>query len=382
MYFRSLCLLLTLMCAGLMASGQLYITIPIAEAIAQHFGVPLASTALVGTCFGVAYSIGFLFWGPISDRYGRQIVLVLGVAATSIVTLGVAFAPTFQWELIGRVFQGLCAACVAPIGLAMIGESLPIEIRARGLAMMSFSFIAAAPIAQMYAQETHFSFPVLMMTGAIGYAACALALAILGGKRSDQGDHHPHLLGSSFNLLVRDRVILLAWLVSPVVLFSFVVFQVSLHGVVDTHGWNSTLIRGLTLLGLLGSFSSGFVIKKLGGIATARVGLVISAAALVMAGLWNQLLPVSIVVLSLGVSITLPGIISTISQRATHGSRGLAIAVYSFAVFLGASLAPMFVGMVPARPQSVLFPPVILLLLGAACMSLPWVSERGNRKHE
>jgi YNFM family putative membrane transporter len=379
MHFRSLCLLVTLMCAGLTASGQLYVTIPIADGIAQHFGVSPETAALVGTIFGVAYSMGFLLWGPVSDRYGRQIVLVLGVAATSAATLGVAFASNFQWELVARGVQGVCAASIAPIGLAMIGESLPVALRPTGLAMMSFSFIAAAPIAQMYAQETQLAFPALMATGAVSYAACAFALALLGWKRNDHGDHRPHLVSSSISLLVRDPVILTAWLISPVVLFSFVVFQVSLHGVIDTQGWDSAWIRGLTLFGMLGSFLTGSIIKKIGGITTTRIGLFVSAIALVMAAVWQPLLPVSVVMLSLGISITLPGIISTISQHANHASRGLAIAIYSFSVFLGASLAPMFVQRVPVSAHSVLFPPVVLLLLAAACISLPWIRIPGRR---
>lgn len=379
MYFRSLCLLATLMCAGLMASGQLYVTIPIADGIAQHFGVSAETAALVGTIFGVAYSMGFLLWGPVSDRYGRQIVLVLGVAATSVATLGVAFAPGFQWELVARAVQGVCAASIAPIGLAMIGESLPVALRPTGLAMMSFSFIAAAPIAQTYAQESRLAFPALMATGAVSYAACACALALLGWKRNDHGDHRPHLVSSSISQLVRDPVILTAWLISPVVLFSFVVFQVSLHGVIDTHGWDNAWIRGLTLFGMLGSFLAGSIINKVGGITTTRIGLFASAIALVMAAVWQPLLPVSVVVLSLGISITLPGIISTISQHANHGSRGLAIAIYSFSVFLGASLAPIFVHRVPVSAHSVLFPPVVLLLLAAARISLPWIRIRGRQ---
>ena len=46
------------------------------------------------------------------------------------------------------------------------------------------------------------------------------------------------------------------------------------------------------------------------------------------------------IVLSSGVALAVPGLIATVAGRATNANRGLALALYTFCLFIGASLAP------------------------------------------
>ena len=41
------------------------------------------AAAALGTAYGLAYALGFLIFGPLSDCYGRKVVLVPGMAARS-----------------------------------------------------------------------------------------------------------------------------------------------------------------------------------------------------------------------------------------------------------------------------------------------------------
>lgn len=373
MTLRSFILLLALMCAGMLASGQLYIALPIADALARHFGVPEASASLVGTTFGMAYAAGFLVWGPVSDRVSRQVVLVGGVIAMSLATFCVALAPSFHMELATRVLQGVCAASIPPAGLALVSEVLSVRWRPIGVAMMSFSFIASAPIAQFYARATGLEFQTLMLIGGGTYALCAIVVIVAGRGLTQANSPSREPVSTSLASLARDPVVLTAWAISLTILFGFVAFQTALHTTLDTRGWSETALRGLTLLGMLTSFAAGFIIRSLGAIRTAQLGFSLVALALVAACASSGLLIPSILVLSIGLALSLPSIISIVSQRATHASRGLAISIYSFALFLGASLAPIFVRHVTANTVSLLLPPVALLLISVASLGLPWI---------
>lgn len=91
--------------------GQLYVTIPMVVGIVAGFGVDPANAALIGTAFGIAYAAGFLLLSPLSDRYGRKRMILIGLAATAVATVLVGLATSFGFLLTARAVQGLTARC-------------------------------------------------------------------------------------------------------------------------------------------------------------------------------------------------------------------------------------------------------------------------------
>jgi YNFM family putative membrane transporter len=83
-----------------------------------------AAAAALGTTNALAYGLGFLIFGPLSDRYGRKPILVPGMAALAIVTAGLAAAPSLPVLALLRTVQGLVAASFSAAALAYIGESV------------------------------------------------------------------------------------------------------------------------------------------------------------------------------------------------------------------------------------------------------------------
>lgn len=57
---------------GLVVVSSLYLTIPMISIYAETFNVSVSQAAWTGSVFSLFYSIGFLFFGPLSDRYGRK----------------------------------------------------------------------------------------------------------------------------------------------------------------------------------------------------------------------------------------------------------------------------------------------------------------------
>ena len=53
-----------------------------------------------------AVAIGLLIWGPLSDYYGRHIVLLCGLLAFEAVTIGCMFAPDINSLIVLRVAEG------------------------------------------------------------------------------------------------------------------------------------------------------------------------------------------------------------------------------------------------------------------------------------
>src|ERR1700712_1400542 len=80
---------LLLVGTALLVLTQLYAAIPLAAPVADQLGggVPFA----LSTMYGLCYAVGFLVWGPLADRYGNKRIMVVGLIALVLFTLGCAF---------------------------------------------------------------------------------------------------------------------------------------------------------------------------------------------------------------------------------------------------------------------------------------------------
>lgn len=376
--------LLFLMAAGVIASGQLYVNIPIIAAICDRFSVTPANALWMNSSFGLAYAVGFLFWGPTSDKFGRKKMLLVGIMLSFVSTVFAAFVSNYGVELICRIAFGLSAAVVPPVGLALISEMFTERWRPIAQGMMSFSFIASAPILQFYSSEAvgaGWSIPKL-----ISWEAFCLLLTVIGIAIFAPNLHHKNnavierykkpSLKESFRLLSGDPVIVTVWVVSFTALTGFVTFQTQLNGSIDHMGWDQFAIRMFTLIGMLTCFVVGIFIRRFSDIKVLRSGLSISCIALLFCIFSPLPLPIEIVALSMGIALSVPGIISIISRRASDADRGLGIAVYSFCLFLGASLSPIFAHVTASSVSLTMLLPVIFLSSALIFLCMPWMKIR------
>ncbi|MGO4436186.1 multidrug effflux MFS transporter [Rhizobium sp. RAF56] len=111
--------------ALLMAVNSLAIDImlPALQQIGQSLGVEsenhrqfIVSAYLLG--FGGAQ----LFYGPLSDRFGRRIPLLIGLVIYIVSALGIAIVPTFAGLLALRFVQGLGSAATRVITISMVRD--------------------------------------------------------------------------------------------------------------------------------------------------------------------------------------------------------------------------------------------------------------------
>ena len=78
--------------------------------------------SLLGISATVGVAIGAVFAGRLMDLYGRKKVLIIGVAAFSILTLACAAFPNKYWIIIVRFLAGLAIGAVYPVPYLFISE--------------------------------------------------------------------------------------------------------------------------------------------------------------------------------------------------------------------------------------------------------------------
>lgn len=367
MALRNYLLLGFLMLCGFVVVGQLYITIPLTSDIASSFGVAPGSATLAGSAFGFGYAAGFLIFGPLSDRYGRKRVILAGLLATALITVVVGAMHSFGLLLAARVAQGLAASAFPPAALSLVAEELPASHRPLGISLMSFAFLGAAPIAQFFAGEVG-DLALMMFIVAPLYVigAAGLQFAAKGGRTALPAATPGTGAKSGFGTLLTNPAIVSGWLAAFTVLFGFVYFHAAAHAQNGGLGIDLQSLRLIGLPPLLLTLAAASVTRKFGAPTTARIGLIVMVGAFAVsaAGTASAVLAASFV-LSVGVALAVPGLIATVAGQAGNENRGLALAIYSFTMFIGASLAAPATQVLVSRGVSQIWVLPALLLVGA-----------------
>jgi predicted MFS family arabinose efflux permease len=155
-------------------SSQLLIISPILPRIAEQLGVSAGRLAPLVTGYAVAVSAVALVMGPVSDRLGRRLVLLVGTGVMT-VALGLhAFADDFASLLAVRVLAGAGGGALTGAAVAFVGDHFPRERRgwANGWVMSGFAAgqIVAVPLGAVLAERLGFQAPFLAFAVTMGVA--------------------------------------------------------------------------------------------------------------------------------------------------------------------------------------------------------------------
>lgn len=140
---------LVLTLSGLSVLSSLYMLIPLINQLSSDLHSPLNLIAYVNTAFSLFYAIGFLFIGPLAEKYGTQKVIVYGMLLLAAVTFIAGFSLTIEVLIAVRALQGFVATSFAPAALTYIAENYPADKRIAATSWLTTGFIAAGIIGQV-----------------------------------------------------------------------------------------------------------------------------------------------------------------------------------------------------------------------------------------
>ena len=101
-------------------STDLYL--PALPALAAEFGGAVGLTQLTLSALLLAFGLGQLLLGPVSDRWGRRPVLLGGLALYVLATLASTLAPRLEWLVLCRALQGVGLAAAVVCGRALLRD--------------------------------------------------------------------------------------------------------------------------------------------------------------------------------------------------------------------------------------------------------------------
>jgi len=94
-------------------------------------------------CFAVAT----LIWGPLSDRFGRRLIILTSLIGYLLASILCALASSYEMLLLGRALQGLMVAGSMVASRAMIRDYFSSQEAQRAMALMMMLFAVAPALA-------------------------------------------------------------------------------------------------------------------------------------------------------------------------------------------------------------------------------------------
>lgn len=146
------------------------------EGIAEEFGVSLVVAGLVITLFLLGYCFGPLFFGPLSEFYGRRWIFYSTFVAYLAFNFLCAFAPNFGALLVGRFLTGTMASAALSNTPGVFADIWGVVERGNAMAvfsMITFAGPGTSPMISGFLQlkkNWRWSFYVLLWLGGLSLA--------------------------------------------------------------------------------------------------------------------------------------------------------------------------------------------------------------------
>ncbi len=265
MHRRSLIFVL----AALSMLGALSIDayLPALPAIALRFAVSAPAVQQTLTVYLFAFAFMTLFYGTLSDSFGRRPVILVSMLLYVLSSLGAGLAPNLGWLLLFRFLQGLTAGAGGVVGRAIVGDLFTGPDAQRTMSYISVVFGLAPAIAPILGGWLQAAFGWRSIFGFIALFSFLLLLICLRElpESLPRAQRHPfhfrHILanywkvGCHLRFLLRCLAIALSFSGILIYVGSAPAFVLNLlHLSVTEFGWLFIpLIGGMTL----GSVFSG-----------------------------------------------------------------------------------------------------------------------------
>lgn len=184
-------LLILLVISSVITPLSLDMYTPAVPHMAEYFGTDtgMVNMTLVGYYF--FFALGMLVFGPMSDKFGRRPVLLLGIALYVAGSAACAASISIEFLIAARIVEALGAGSISAVCTAAVKDSFEVKQRERILSIIQVLFVvgpAAAPVigaGVLAVADWRMTFWILTIVGAL-----CLVLAVLFEETLDAGDRY------------------------------------------------------------------------------------------------------------------------------------------------------------------------------------------------
>ena len=164
--------------------------------IGKHFDASQTELNLVAVGYSLGLAASVLYFGAVGDRYGRKLLLILGMILTVPADCLAAWAPSIDVLFAARVIGGLAAGMAYPTTLALITALWSGPARTRSIALWAAiggGISALGPLCSGILLEHYWWGSVFLLTLPLAVIALVLALVLVPShvNESTESVDHP-----------------------------------------------------------------------------------------------------------------------------------------------------------------------------------------------
>ena len=168
--------------------------LPALPAMTTSLGAPTSQAQLTLSALLLAFGSSQLVWGPLSDRFGRRPILLWGLAAYTLASIGSMLAPSMALLIVWRAVQGAAMGAAVMAARAIVRDLYApadsARIMSKGLSGLGVLACLSAPLGALLAEW--FGWRAALLAVAI-FGGCTLTLVALRFKETLQ-QKNPHAL--------------------------------------------------------------------------------------------------------------------------------------------------------------------------------------------
>ncbi|GEO46618.1 multidrug effflux MFS transporter [Companilactobacillus kimchii] len=351
---------------------------PVLPQISSQMNVTAGTSQLTMSIYFVAFAIGVLFWGQLSDKIGRRLAMLMGIIFYLLGNFGLLLSPNFNYLLAARFVQAFGASVGSVITQTIMRESFSGITSTKvfskvGAAMAlspAFGPLIGGLIQTYLGYKNVFSFLIAMAIATLLYAYYRLPETI-----DRENIQRVSLFRVTWRLLKDPIVWIYSILIGGIngILFGYYseapfIFIKHFHYSSIQYG---SLGLSLALASLLGAILVNFLAKYIKAEYIGLIGLVfssISALFLVISLQFNNslLMIIGFFLIFLGLNTTLP-ITLNLALKGYEDVIGSASGLFSFGYYLivsGLTYLVSFIhnGTILSLPLFILITSLIMLL--------------------
>lgn len=119
--------------------------LPALPQMAANFNTSDSTASLTLVLFFVFFAFSTLFWGPVSEKYGRKPSLIAGILLFTLASAGCIVSATVYQMIIWRVIQAIASGAPLTISLAIVQDTYTGDAKKKILAILG-ALVMVVPI--------------------------------------------------------------------------------------------------------------------------------------------------------------------------------------------------------------------------------------------
>ncbi|HIJ87233.1 MAG TPA: MFS transporter [Desulfuromonadales bacterium] len=320
-----------------------YLRIPVMPLFAATLGAGPVQVGTINGAFMLTVALLSMPAGLLADRTGRNVPIVLGVAATAVSSLLVTLCTQPEQMVAAYIIFGVGLAAFAPAMLSLVADVIPSNLLGQAYGWYTTAIYIAmtlGPALGGYLAKVLGLRQVFLVSGGLLTAVTLLALLILPKGPPRHTTVLTLSLANSFSLL-RIRSLLACLLATLASCIGFGVFLTFLPLYASQHGFDSAqvglLFAAQAITNVVGRVPIGRLADRSERRWLVAVGLIFLASALIALGqvvLFSHLI-ICAVVMGVGMALTFTAIGALIAELTPAMQRGLAMGMYNSCIYLG-----------------------------------------------